>query len=735
MRSYQEDQDEINLADYWLTIKRRWLLIVTIMASVFGLTAFYTLNQKPIYEAEAQLIFDKQSSASLTGVSDSLGELGGVGTSTNPLDTQAAIIRSHPIIQKTIDALQLKNKEGEPLRINTFLDNLRVQRIRGTDIIQISYRDTNPEQAQAIVNQLVYAYLDNNVSTNRSQARATRKFITEELPKVEAQVASAELALRQFKETYEIVALEEEARRSVERLYEISNQITLLQARLVDANSRSAALQNQLALNTQQATALSTLSQSTAVQQVLSEYQNVQDQLAVERSRLTEEHPTVINLLEKEQALRTQLESRVTQTVGSSQPIPDQNLQIGQLKQSLTANLVQVDVERLGLENQVNVLNQSFASQEARLRSLPRLEQQQRQLERRLQVSRSIYERMLARLQEVQIVENQNVGNARIVSQALLPDKFISPRIQLNLALGGFLGIVLAFGSALFLDAVDKSVKTAEEAEQLFGYPLLGTIPKLQRDDGASELPLLNNPYSSVNSAFEMLQINLGFSISDKELKLIVVSSCLPNEGKSFVAANLAVATAQMGRRVLLIDGDMRRPCQHNMWKQTNLMGLSNVLAGQAKLGQAIHEASVNLDLLTAGTIPPNPAALLDSQRMQELLRQASQDYDCVIIDTPPLRFIADASIIGKMADGLVLISRPGIVNSDAIRTTKALLENSQLPVLGMVVNCVSGKSSYYYYYNSSYYYSHYNSQHNHRQKDTIKSQLKAMNGKFLGKE
>ena len=734
MRSYQEDQDEINLADYWLTIKRRWLLIVTIMASVFGLTAFYTLNQKPIYEASAQLIFDKQSSASLTGVSDSLGELGRVATSTNPLDTQAAIIRSHPIIQTTIDALQLKNKEGEPLRINTFLGNLRVQSIRGTDIIQISYRHTNPEQAQAIVNQLVYAYLDNNVSTNRSQATAARKFITEELPKVEAQVASAELALRQFKETYEIVALEEEARRSVEGLYEISNQITLLEARLVDANSRSAALQNQLALNTQQATALSTLSQSTAVQQVLSEYQNVQDQLAVERSRLTEEHPTVINLLEKEQALRTQLESRVTQTVGSSQPIPDQNLQIGQLKQSLTANLVQVDVERLGLESQVNVLNQSFASQEARLRSLPRLEQQQRQLERRLQVSQSIYERMLARLQEVQIVENQNVGNARIVSQALLPDKFISPRIQLNLALGGFLGIVLAFGSALFLDAVDKSVKTAEEAEQLFGYPLLGAIPKLQRDDGASELPLLNNPYSSVNSAFEMLQINLGFSISDKELKLIVVSSCLPNEGKSFVAANLAVATAQMGRRVLLIDGDMRRPCQHNMWKQTNLMGLSDVLAGQAKLGQAIHEASVNIDLLTAGTIPPNPAALLDSQRMQELLRQASQDYDCVIIDTPPLRFIADASIIGKMADGLVLISRPGIVNSDAIRTTKALLENSQLPVLGMVVNCVSGKSSYYYY-NNYYYYSHYNSPHNHRQKNTIKSQLKAMTGKFLGKE
>ncbi|MDB9541449.1 GumC family protein [Anabaenopsis arnoldii] len=733
MPSYQEDQDEINLAQYWLTIKRRWLPTVTIAASVFGLTAFYTFSQKPIYEAEGKLIFDKQSSASLTGVSERLGELSGVGSTSNPLDTQAEIIRSHPLIQKTIDALQLKNEDGEPLGISGFLRKLKVQSIRGTDIMQLSYRDTSPEQSRAIVNQLMYAYLDNNVLTNRSQATAARKFLMEELPKVEAQVASAELALRLFKEKYEIVALEEEAKQGVERLYEISNQITLLRARLADANSRSGALQNQLALSTQQAVSLSSLSQSRAVQQVLSEYQKIQDQLAVERSRLTDQHPTVVNLLEKEQALRAQLEGRVSQTLGSSQPIAEQDLQMGQLKQTLTANLVQVEVERLGLENQVNVLNQAFTADEARLRTLPKLEQQQLQLQRRLQVSRGIYEQMLTRLQEVQVVENQNVGNARIVSEALLPDKFVSPRIQLNLALGGFLGIALAFGSALFLDAIDKSVKTAEEAEQLLGYPLLGAIPQLDRQEGTTELPLLDNPYSGVNSAFEMLQINLGFTLSDKQLKVIVVSSCLPTEGKSFVAANLALASAQMGRRVLLIDADMRRPRQHEVWKKRNLMGLSDILAGRAYLAQTSQEMSVNLDLLTSGTIPPNPAALLDSRRMEELVKQASQDYDYVIIDTPPLRLIADATIIGKIADGILLVSRPGVVDSDAIRTTKALLVNSQLPVLGMVVNGISSNSSYYY--NNYYHYSHYNHSRNAtRKRDKIQSQLKAITGKWLDK-
>ncbi|MDB9320259.1 GumC family protein [Nodularia spumigena] len=730
MPSYQEDQDEIDLRQYWLAVKRRWLLIVIIIGSVFGITSFVTFNQKPIYEAEGKLIFDKQNSvSSLTGVSEGVGELSGLTSSSNPLETQAEIIRSHPLIEKTIVDLQLKDQEGEPLKIDHVLGILKVQAIRGTDLLQLSYRSVDPELAKAIVNKLMYVYIDDNVMTNRSQATAAREFLNKQLPLVEKQVAESELALRQFKEKYEVVLLEEEAKQGVERLYQISNQLTLLRARLIDASSRSDALQNQLALNTQKATALSTLSQSRAVQQVLSEYQKVQDQLAVERSRLTDEHPVVVNLLNKEQALKEQLEGRITQTLGSSQPIPEQDLQIGELKQALTANLVQVEVERLGLENQVGVLTNAFKQDRARLRILPKLQQQELQLQRQLQVARITYEQMLRRLQEVQVAENQNVGNARIVSEALLPEKSVSPRINLNLALGGFLGILLAVGSALFLDALDKSVQTAAEAEQLLDYPLLGKIPKMIRDDNTSELPLLNNPYSSVNTAFEMLQINLGFTISDKELKVIVVSSCLPGEGKSFVAANLAVATAQMGRRVLLIDADMRRPRQQELWQVRNLMGLSNILAGQTDLTQISQEALVNLDLLTAGTIPPNPAALLDSQRMHELVQQASQDYDCVIIDTPPLTFIADASIIGKMADGILLVARPGILNSDAIRTTKALLENSRLSVLGMVLNAVSSDSGYYY---NNYNYYHY--KNGAEKKHTVESQFKEIAGKWLKK-
>ncbi len=198
-----------------------------------------------------------------------------------------------------------------------------------------------------------------------------------------------------------------------------------------------------------------------------------------------------------------------------------------------------------------------------------------------------------------------------------------------------------------------------------------------------------------------MLNTNLGFTISDKELQVILITSSTSGEGKSFVAANLAVAASHVGKRVLLIDCDMRRPRQHRIWEIPNLLGLSNILAGQNEVKPAIHKVFLNVDMLPAGKIPPNPVTLLDSQRMADLIEEARQDYDFVIIDSPPLTAVTDPLIIGKFADGLLLVVRPGRVEYSALKSSKSLLNQSKVPVLGMAVNGVSEESGYggYYYY------------------------------------
>ncbi|MBW4506546.1 MAG: polysaccharide biosynthesis tyrosine autokinase [Scytonematopsis contorta HA4267-MV1] len=713
MSSNQEDQNNIDLQQYWLILKKRWLVIVSVAGSVLGLTAIVPFYQKPVYEAEGKLLFNKTDRAtSLTGLSEQMGEINSVNQGSNPLDTEAEVIRSYPIVSKTISNLQLMDKQGNPLEIDDFLRKLKVKSIRGTDILSLSYRSTNRQEAADVVNLLIRYYRENNVGGNRVEATAAREFLRKQLPDVESRVIQAEVALRRFKEANRIVVLDEEAKAGVVSLKELSQQIITVQAQLTDAQTRSRTLKEQLKMTTQQAVDFSTLSQTDGVQDVLVEYQKTQKELAVQQTRLTPEHPTIQNLSSKKEALKKQLEARVGENLGNGQPIPQRNLQIGELKESLTAKLVQSDSESLALANQVQVLKNAYSNYQNRLSVLPQLEQKQRVLERQLQVARSTYEQLLKRLQEVDVVVNQNVGNARIVSEAVVAKKPVSPKMELYLAIGGCLGILLGVGTSLFLEAMDKSLKTVEEAEQILGYPLQGVIPRLSYKGGvntaeyAFNLPVRDNPHSPASAAFEMLQANLDFSVSDsdKQLKVIVVLSSSPSEGRSFVAANLAVAKAHMGRRVLLIDGDMRHPCQHAIWKIPNSTGLSNILVGQTELQPSTQEVLINVEVLTAGTIPPNPAALLDSQKMAALIAEAARDYDVVIIDTPALNLFADGLMLGKLADGILLVVRPGVLDLSVAKATKAKLEQSRSRVLGMVINGVTYTTKHGNYYTNKQY-------------------------------
>ncbi|MEH2303962.1 GumC family protein [Nostoc sp.] len=709
MPSNQEDQSP-DLQQYSLILKRRWLVIAAVTASVFGLSALIAIRQKPIYEAEGKLLFSKTDRvSSLTSPSAQVGELSSVTQLSSPLDTEAEVIRSNPIVEKTITSLNLVGKQGIPLEIDEFLKKIKIKSVRGTDILAISYSSSNPKEAADVVNLLMRYYLENNIRINQTQATVAQKFLSKQLPEVEARVVKSEAALRRFKEENRVIALEQEAAKGVDRLADLSDQITQAQANLTDAETRSQLLQRQLRLNSQQAVDTGNLSQSKAVQEVLTEYQQVQNQLAVEQTRYTDKHPAIANLLAKEAALKKQLETRIFENAGREKSVPAQNLGMGELKQTLLAQLVQSDVERSALANRVTVLQNAYALSQRRLSVLPQLQEKQQQLERQLQVARSTYEELLKRSQEVEVVVNQNVGNARVVSAALLPKKAVSPKIALYLALGGFVGILLGVGLALMLEAMDQSLKTLEQAQQLLGYPLLGTIPHLGQKaknggEALVELPVRDNPYSGASSAFEMLQTNLDFTISDKPLKVIAVVSSTPGEGRSFVAANLAVAKAHMGRRILLIDADMRHSCQQEIWKFSNPVGLSNVLVGQGEFRSTTQEVLVNLDLLTAGTIPPNPAALLDSQRMALLIQEAAKNYDCVIIDTPALSLFGDALMLGKMADGILLVVRPGVLDCAVAKSTKMMLEQARSRVLGMVMNGVTADSGFIYYNQKSYY-------------------------------
>jgi capsular exopolysaccharide synthesis family protein len=714
-----EYSEELDVQKYWLVLRRRWFPGTAVFGILVGLATLAAFLQKPIYEAEGKLLFKPDSSSSLTGLKNDIGEVVRIGEKSDPLSTETEIILSTPILQQALNELGLRDEKGKPLDPKSIVKSkkLKVSPVTGTDILVVTYQDKEPKIATAVVNRIIEVYLENNILSNRAKATKAREFITQQLPSIEDTVRQADAALRKFKEENRVVALQEEAREAVETLSDLDKEISQLQAQFANVTARSESFRNQLGLSREEAVAVTSLSQSPGVQEVMTELQKVQTELAAERRRFLETAPSIVTLKRKEAELSALLQERVAQVLGSQQNVPVKNLQIGLLKQNLTGDFVQSEVQRSGLARQLDDLYKTRTAYKNRSNILPQLEQTQRELERRIQASQTTYETLLNKLQEARVAENQTVGNARIISTAVIPNKPSGPSKKKYLAAGILGGTLLALATAFLLDLIDKSVKTVKEARELFGYTLLGVIPtfgksrKTRRPVGDVEgiVPRIvarDLPRSPIAQAYQMLQANLRFLSSDKPLKAIVVTSSVPQEGKSTVSANLAAAMAQVGRRVLLVDADMRHPSQHHLWELTNSVGLSNILVGEAEFNTAVKNVMPGLDLLTSGVIPPNPVALLDSKRMAALMETFSKSYDFVIVDTPPLAGIADAPILGKMADGILLVVRPTVVDATSAKAAKDFLARSGQNVLGLVANGVIIKNepdSYFYYTKEDY--------------------------------
>lgn len=702
--------EELDLQKYWLVLKRRWLPATGIFGLVMALSTVAAVLQKPSYTATASLLVKADRSSSLVGLTGvETGELRSLATNNSPVETQAEILRSAAIAKAAVTALNQAGQTGEPLTAKVIAEGLKVKNVPSTDVLEISFTADDPEIAARVVNRIIEAYIRNNIDANRAETAAAREFISRQLPTVEASVRAAEQALRQFKEDNQIVALDSEAEAAVNLIASLDQKIADSQSELSKIATRSQALRNQLGMDARQAAAMASLSQTPGVQEVLQQYQEVQSQLAIEQTRYQASHPTVSGLQRQADSLQSLLQERVQQAMGGQFAVPEGSLQMGSLREELTANLINAEIERASLTTQTATLRQMLSSYRDRASVLPRLAQTQSELQRKLSAAQSTYETLLNRLQEVQVAENQNVGNARIISDASIPDQPAGPSSKLFIVAGGMAGLLLALATAFLIDLCDRSVKTVQEARQLFGYTLLGLIPAYQKpnmrkyaDQTAVRIFPRDLPRSAISEAYHMLQANLKFLSSDHEVRVIVVTSSVAGEGKSTIAANLAASAAQVGRRVLLVDADMRYPQQHHIWDLINTGGLSNVIVGQQELDNAIQPAMPNLDVLPAGIVPPNPVALLDSKRMASLVETFADSYDLVILDTPPLVGVADAAILGKMSDGILMVVRPGVVDSVGATAAKEYLLQSHQPILGLVANGIAmdkERDGYFYHY------------------------------------
>ncbi len=696
---------DLDLSRYLQTIKRRWIPAMSILVSTVALSAIAASLLKPSYQAESKILF-KNSSFKVAGSSLSpsgsegadSGELKPLVAAQNPLSSQVEVMSSHPLLQQVIDNLKLKHPNGNPLAVSALQSGLTVKIAGGSDVIQIIYKTANKQDAASVPNMVAKVYLENDIRTNRNEAEAARQYMSAQLPKTQKAVNSAEAALRQFKQKNNIIDLEEEAKSAVTIIGNLEGAIETNRAQIADLTAQSQELQRKLSLTPDEAIVVSTIGQSPVIQTNLTQLQDLDRQLATERSRFSENNPIIVSLKEKQANLTTLLNQQVRQTLGNNSKTPPGLMRIGDLKQNLIKDFLQFEVQRIGLDKKLTSLTNSRSNYERRVNNIPQLAQSQHQLERNFEISQTTNQTLLKKIQELQLIENKTTPNARIIANALVPTQPETSNKLLFYGFGFLIGSFLAATAVLLLELKDRSLKTVKEIEQVFGYTLLGLIPATRKKAlprsqepvaTTLEIAVRDTPQSLTSEMSRMIQSNLRFLETERTLKTIVVTSSIANEGKSKVAANLAAAIAQVGQSVLLIDADLRVPYQHKFWKLPLKKGLSDVLSKKAKLPVVSWKVMDNLDILTAGAKVVNPLACLDSKQMNALLQHIAIAYDFVIIDAPPILVAADALALGQLADGILLVARPGVIDSQHANAACEKLKISNCNVLGTIVNGV----------------------------------------------
>ena len=721
---------EIELYNLWAAFKRRWKVgLFLLLLSIF-LSAIAANKQETEYEAIGKLLFKINQTAALTGIGEDINNLNSLERNANPINTEIEVIKSIPIAEKTIAALKESDLLTSDLSAQELVKKLSVEPVDLTDVLKISYKTSNAQDGVNIVNYLMQTYLENNLLNSRENVLTARKIVDEQLPKARERVVEKERNLQEFKKKYKIIDFQEESNSILTKRDNIENEIKNIQVELQENRSKSEKIQKQLGMNPQQAIALQNLSQSPRVQETLDHLSQLQNEILQKKEIYQDQDPTMISLYNQVEFLENFLEDEVkklTSFANQQFTINDfQNINRDTIQQDLTTSLLEVEQIISGLERKLAQLQSIQNKYQQSLINLPEVENEYKRLQLILGAAKSNYSFLLKTQEEITLVEQQNLNNVRVIESA---QSFESPRQSIILlALGIAMGSILAISTMTTLEVMDKSIKTPEKLKEIFNYPVLGTLPNFDKANqhiffkemvdrsitqylpkipSNSQLSKTNEPESIVtdraivklashnfgsllnSKSFSMMQAKLKIISEKQSVKTIVISSSLNQEGKSEVIANLALNIGKLGQKVLVIDANLHKPSQQEIWGIEHDEGLADVILDGKMLDLYIHRVSNNLDVLLSGKIIENPLVVINSQKMQLLIEDLSQNYDIVLIDSPSLIGNLDTLNLGKMVDGIILVARLGLLDHPRAKECQNLLEMTEQNVIGMVVNGV----------------------------------------------
>jgi len=597
----------MELKQYMALVQRwAWLLILGL---VFGALTGYLGSrfQQPVYQGDTKAMITRSVNQGQT--SDVTSYLSSQQLTT----TYVELVTTQSVLDIASDRL------GYTVTSN----QVKVQPVRDTQIIEITVEDTDPAQAAEIANMLVMVLIEQNDAIQSGRYNSMEESLQAQKTQMESQIAALQGQIDQAS-TQTI----EEQRKWVEE------QIAALQA------------------------------ESSSLQQDIN---NLTPPKTPEQQTLLDEKKARLEQIQPLLALYQQSYSNLVvygEPVQGSSGTTNANLTLLQTTQSLY---------------------------------------------------QQIYASILTNLENVRLARLQNTPNVVQIEPATVPKKPIRPRVLANTALAGVVGLMLAVGFVFLKEYLDDTLKTPEDIERLLDLSTIGYIAQMKFDDESKEeLYVAKQPRSPVSEAFRTLRTNLEFAGVDEPIRTILVTSPGPGEGKTTIAANLAAIIAQGGKRVILVDADLRRPRIHRVLDVPNRVGLSDVFRGHLDLQSAIHsfDGAEGLSVITSGSLPPNPAELLGSAKMIQIMDELKSLTDVIVIDCPP-SLVADSQVLAAKVDAVLLVIYPGHTHIDSAKATLQQLGRASAKVAGAVLNRIPRERGYYYggyryhYYRSDRYHSY----------------------------
>ncbi len=715
-------------------VKRKWT-VLTCLVTIFSVVAIASLKMTPIYEARGSIAINKPDSG-LVNFSNSPTFNVDYYDPTE-METEVKILQSDLLALQIVKELGLDRRPEfggktaplpssldlapDPLQadsgrttslLSSFRSNLKVALAPNTHIIEVHYRSPDKDLAANVVNTLMTTYTENNFKSRFDSTMQASDWLSKQLVDLQMKVETSQEKLVHYQKEHEILGIDDKQNITTAKLDELNKELTSAESermdkesiyRLVEAGdtdtiASAASVLDSAGVNSQSAGGL------------LEALRTKEADLKIQAAELnTQFGPAYPKLAQ----INNQLKEINSQLLAETKKLS------GKIKGQYMAALQREDMLHDALEKQkqeANKLNESAIEYSL--------------LKRDLDTNRQLYEGLLEKLKEAGVSAGLRSNNFRIVDVARVPTGPIEPNIPRNLSFAFMLGLTSGVGLAFLLEGLDNTVRTTEQAQMISGLPPLGMIPLGSRTarEGANakrlviasskevvELITQVRPQSQMAESYRALRTSLLLSNLGAPPKVIMVTSALPQEGKTTTSINCAVVLAQKGIRVLLIDADLRRPSIHKTLGMGPRSGLSNVLTGSATLETAITHSPIlpNLDVLPAGTPPPNPAELLASTNMRDVLQELRGKYDHIVVDTPPTLSVTDAVVLSPRADAIVLVIRSGQTTKQALRRSRDILMQVNAKVSGVLLNAVDLSSpDYYYYYEyqgkyAGYYHDH----------------------------